>query len=263
MITFQNYVKASSLEEAYTLNQSKTNRIMGGMLWLRNSSANYNTMIDLSELGLNTIEEDEEQYTIGAMVTLRQLELHPSFNAYTNQTIAKSVSDIVGVQFRNMATIGGSLWGRFGFSDLLTIFLAMDCYVELYKGGTISLEEFATRKYDNDILVHIIVKKTPAKFVYEAMRIQRTDFPVLTVAISKMNDTYRTVIGARPGKAIVIEDDEQLLAQGLTQESCEAWANYVAEHTPTSSNSRGSAQYRTHLVRVLTLRNLMKLGEML
>lgn len=261
MITFQNYVKVSSLEEAYKLNQARTNRIMGGMLWLRSGSASYNTMIDLTNLGLNTIEEDAEQFKIGAMVTLRQLELHTSLNNYTQNAVSKAVSDIVGVQFRNMATIGGSIWGRFGFSDVLTVFLAMDSYVELYKGGIVSLEEFASMKYDNDILVNIIVKKYPGKFVYDAMRIQRTDFPVITLAMSKINDTYKTVVGARPGRAIVIPDTN-IFNDGLTADACEAYADYVIKNAPTGSNNRASAQYRSHLVKVLTLRNLMKLGEL-
>ena len=54
-------------------------------------------------------------------------------NTYTHDAVKNAVKDIVGVQFRNMATIGGSIWGRFGFSDVLTVFLAMDSYVELYK----------------------------------------------------------------------------------------------------------------------------------
>ena len=62
-----------------------------------------------------------------------------------------AVKDIVGVQFRNMATVGGSLWGRFGFSDVLSVFLALDSYVELYKGGIVHLREFAKMPYDRDI----------------------------------------------------------------------------------------------------------------
>lgn len=262
MITFQKYVKASSLEEAYTLNQARANRIMGGMLWLREGSAAYNTMIDLSGLGLDKIEEDETQFTIGAMVTLRQLEKHPSLNAYTNNAVARAVSDIVGVQFRNMATVGGSIWGRFGFSDVLTVFLAMDSYVELYKGGIIPLEEFAAMKYDNDLLVNIIVKKQPACFVYDAMRIQRTDFPVIAVAVSKVDGVYKAVIGARPGHARVVYDKKDLLASGLTEESCKAFASYAASAVPFGTNMRGSASYRAHLTRVLTERNLLKLGEL-
>ena len=67
---------------------------------------------------------------------------------------------IVGVQFRNLATVGGSIYGRYGFSDVLTLLLGLESYVELYKGGIIPLKEYANMKYDRDILVRIIVKKT-------------------------------------------------------------------------------------------------------
>ena len=43
------------------------------------------------------------------------------------------------------------------FSDVLTLLLALDCDVELYKGGIMSIQEFAKLKRDNDILVHIII----------------------------------------------------------------------------------------------------------
>lgn len=256
MITIQKYVRAESLEQAYQLNQAKRNRIVGGMLWLRLGRGGVGTAIDLSGLGLDKIEETEEEFSIGAMATLRQLEQHEGLNAYCGGAVKNAVKDIVGVQFRNMATVGGSIWGRFGFSDVLTVFLAMDCYVELYKGGVVSLEDFAGRKKDNDILVRLIVKKTPGKVVYTAMRNQRTDFPVLTCALSNIGGSHRAVIGARPAKAMVIRDEEGLLPDG------KAFAAYVAEKAPTDSNIRGSAAYRTHLIRVLTERAAKELGGM-
>ena len=79
-----------------------------------NGTGTVQTAIDLSGLGLDTIEETEEGFSIGAMVTLRQLEQHPGLNRYTQNAVQKAVKDIVGVQFRNLATLGGSLWGRFG-----------------------------------------------------------------------------------------------------------------------------------------------------
>ena len=118
------------------------------------------------------------------------------------------MKDIVGVQFRNMATVGGSIWGRFGFSDVLTVLLAMDTYVELYKGGIIPLEQFAKMKKDNDILIRLIVKKIPCKVIYTAMRNQSTDFPVLACAVSHMNGEYRASIGARPARAILIRSQQ-------------------------------------------------------
>ena len=251
MITIQKYIRAQSLEEAWQLNQNKRNRILGGMLWLRLGKGTVNTAIDLCDLGLNTIEETDEAFSIGAMATLRDLELHEGLNAYTNKAVANAVKDIVGVQFRNMATVGGSIWGRFGFSDVLTVFLAMDAYVELYKGGIIPLEQFARMKKDNDILVRLIVKKAPCKVVYTAMRNQSTDFPVLTCAVSFMNGEYRAAIGARPARAILIRS-----------EKAEDFAAFVAGQAPTEGNIRGSAAYRTHLIKVLVQRSMKELGGM-
>lgn len=264
MITFQKYVKAQTLEEAYTLNQAKNNKIIGGMLWARLGTVNYNTVIDLSALGLDQIEEDEEQFRIGAMVSLRTLEKHIGLNAYTNNAMRDAVKDIIGVQFRNLATVGGSIWGRFGFSDVLTIFLALDSYVELYKGGAVSMEAFSKMKYDKDVLTHIIIKKKPCQCVYDAVRIQRTDFPVLTCAASMLDGKLQVAIGARPGKAKLFLDEEGMCKDGIqSEESIKAFATFLQNHVPTSGNTRGSKAYRSKLVGVLTERNLRKLGGIL
>ena len=109
MITIQKYVRAQSLEEAWQLNQRGRNRIVGGMLWLRLGRGSVGTAIDLSGLGLDKIEETETEFSIGSMATLRQLEQHQGLNVYSCGAVKNAVKDIVGVQFRNMATIGGSI----------------------------------------------------------------------------------------------------------------------------------------------------------
>lgn len=260
MMTIKNYVRAQSLEEAYQLNQKRSSRVIGGMLWLKMTKSNVGTAIDLCELGLDKIEETDEAFSIGAMVSLRELELHEGFNTYTCGAVKKAVEDIVGVQFRNCATVGGSIYGRFGFSDVLTFFLTTDCWVELYKGGLVPLAEFAAMKKDRDILVRLIVKKYPGKFVYTAMRNSRTDFPILTCAVSERSGTYCAAIGARPARAMLLTDEQGILAKGITEESAEAFAKWAAETVPTGSNLRGSAAYRTRLVQVLCRRALMELG---
>ena len=114
MLRIKEYVKAASLEEAYELNQKRSNRVLGGMLWMRMSDVQVQKAIDLSGLGLDTIEETDTEFIIGAMVTLRELELHSALNDYFENAIRDAVQDIVGVQFRNLATVGGSVFGRFG-----------------------------------------------------------------------------------------------------------------------------------------------------
>ena len=64
MLTIREYKKAESLEEAYTLNQKKSNRVIGGMIWLKMETLNVGTAIDLSGLGLDTIEETDTEFRI-------------------------------------------------------------------------------------------------------------------------------------------------------------------------------------------------------
>ena len=141
-----------------------------------------------------------------------------------------------------------------GFSDILTVFLAMDSYVELYKGGIVPLEEFARMPYDKDILVRLIVKKQPGAFSYQAVRKQRTDIPSLNCAAAQ-------VAGSRPARAVVLRDEQGLLAGGITEESAAAFADYAAGAVTVSGNMWGSVEYRRALVPVLTRRALLALKE--
>ena len=255
MLKIREYVKAESLEQAYELNQKRSSRIIGGMLWMKMSNAQIQTAIDLSGLGLDQIEESEDAFTIGCMVTLRELELHPGLQELSGGIIRESVKDIVGVQFRNLATIGGSIFGRFGFSDVMTCFLALDTYVELYRGGVVPLREFVQMKRDNDILVKVIVKKQKGRYAYLTHRNAKTDFPVLAVALSMTAKEAYVVVGARPGIAMCSEipaDWKEKLEQGIcTAEEIEELASALARQIPTGSNMRGSAEYRSHLAKVL------------
>ena len=248
MMTIREYKKAESLEEAWQLNQKKQNRVLGGMIWLKMENINVGTAIDLSGLGLDTIEETEEGFAIGAMVTLRQLELHEGLAAYTEGAVRESVRHIVG----------GSLYSRFGFSDVLTIFLALNASVELYKGGVVPLSEYAQRPYDRDILVRVLVPKEHARFCYQSVRNSQTDFPVLTCAAARLADgSIRAALGARPGKAVLYTAAPQA---GETAEAFAArFAAEVKADIKTESNIRGSAAYRRHLAGVLTKRAVCRL----
>ena len=258
MMTIREYARPATLEEAWQLNQKKPNRVLGGMIWLKMENINVGTAIDLSGLGLDTIEETDEGFSIGAMVTLRQLELHPGLAAYTDGAVRESVRHIVGVQLRNLATVGGSIYSRFGFSDVLTMFLALNASVELYKSGVVPLAEYAQRPYDRDILVRVLVPKEHSRFVYQSVRNSQTDFPVLTCAAAKLADgSIRAAIGARPGKAVLYTAAPE--AGETAEEFAARFAADVKADIKTESNLRGGAEYRRHLAGVLTKRAVCRL----
>ncbi len=262
MLRIANYVRPQSLEEAYTLCQKKSSVILGGMLWLKMQNRAVNTAIDLCDLGLDTIEETEDSYRIGAMVSLRALEVHPGIGALTQGAMAEALHSIVGVQFRNGATVGGSLYGRFGFSDVLTIFQVLDAKVELYHLGVLDIREFAELpRTTRDVLVRVILPKAPKQVAYQSQRATATDFPALACAVSAAEGRYLCAVGARPAKAVVFTDEEGILQGGITEESAAAFGAYVAGKANFGSNLRGSADYRRKLCAVLVRRCLMDMRE--
>lgn len=259
MIHYREYVKPSDLAEAYELNKKKTAVIAGGFCFLRLGNRTIQTLIDLSGLLSSGIEENASEFRIGAMATLRDLEKHIGLNWYTDEAVRDSVKHIVGTQFRNLATIGGSLYGRFGFSDLLTCFLSLDSYVELYKGGRVSLQEFAKMEKDSDILLSLIVKKTALYAAYESMRNEATDFPVLSVAAAEYETGITAVcIGARPAKA------ERVMFKGSAKELWEADSATMERLIGQfcfGTNMRASKEYREYLAGVLIRRAAKKIDQ--
>ncbi len=259
MFTIKNYVVVENLEEAYTLNQKRNNVILGGTLWLRMGGRNIQNAIDLSGLGLDKIEETEDAFEIGSMATLRDIECNEALNSYFNGAIHKSVKHIVGVQFRNCATVGGSIYGRFGFSDVLTCFLALESYVVLYKRGVVPLSEFVNMPLDNDVLVKIIIKKDARQVAYLTQRRAATDFPVIACAVVRAEKGWQVVIGARPSKAKLLLDNGSILSQNPTDEEINRFISFIKENMDFGSNMRGSKDYRRHLAGVLVKRGIKEI----
>ena len=132
MFTAERYVRPATLQEALELNRKRSSTILGGGCWLRLGRKRIGTLIDLSGLGLDQIEERDGWVRIGAMVSLRQLETSALLKERFGSLFADMTGHIVGVQFRECATFGGSVWGRFGFSDILTGLLALDCETGIF-----------------------------------------------------------------------------------------------------------------------------------
>ena len=262
MLKIRNYVRAQSLEEAYDLCQKKNNVVLGGMLWLKMQRRSVGTAIDLSDLGLDRIEEEGDCFRLGAMVSLGAMERHPGLNELTQGAMEECLRHIVGVQFRNLATVGGSLWGRFGFSDVLTLLLALDAQVELHHAGTLSLEEFAQwPRQQHDILTHVRIPKGARQVVYQSQRNISTDFPTLTCALSKKGGAYTCVVGARPQMAQVFRDEAGLLQGGVTGESARAFGEDVARRAAFGSSLRAGEEYRREVCAVLVRRGLLALEK--
>lgn len=253
MYTMRNYVQAQSLEEAYELRKkNKNNVILGGNLWLKMTTRDLVTGIDLCNLGLDQIEEDDEGYSIGCMCSLRALEINASMEKEFDGAIKDALRHIVGVQFRNTATVGGSIFPRFGFSDVLTILAALDCEIELFDKGRVSIKDFVQESPDNDILVKVHVKKDKRKVAYETIRMTETDFGVLNAAVAFKDGNYTICLGAAPRRAKIVEAEP--CHNWEDQEAREAWLEEIVDQFVFGTNMRGSKEYRRAMAKVLITR---------
>lgn len=260
MIDIKEYVAPDSLEEAYDLLTAKRNNIIiGGCGFLKMGKKTVGTAIDLCNLDLDYIKEDQEKISIGADTSLRSLEISPIIRDYCGGLLSEGVSNIVGVQFRNMAKIGASVFSRYGFSDSIPSLLVLDAKVVLYNGGTMDLKDFLDKEYEKDILVEIILPKKEGIGVSDCLRKSSIDFPIINGAMFKGKDgSYEIAIGSRPQRGKLAEKSGKALGEG---KDIGKVAEMVIEELHIGGNIRGSKEYREDMCKVLTKRMYEKIGE--
>ena len=256
MFTVLNVIQPDSLEEAYAaLMEKKNNVLLGGCAFLRLGSMRIGTAVDLSRLNLNTITEQDEILEIGATTTFRDIETNSLMNQYFNRVLPEAVKQIIGVQFRNTVMVGASVYSRYGFSDLLTALLALDTEVVLYKAGRLSLEAFLAKPYEKDILTKILIKKNDRKAAYQNMRNSASDFPILNVAVSRMNHQWKIAVGARPQRAaLALKASEEMSRGEFSSRNIEEIAAMASQELVFGTNMRGTAIYREAICKTLVQR---------
>ena len=255
------YYRASSLEDAYQkLQEGSKNAILAGGLWIKKMGQSYNTLIDLSTLGLNQISETDDEVIVGSMTTQRDFENSEIVRNLFNDAIAFSTREVMGVNFRNLATIGGSIMGRYPFSDVICGLLPYDVKLEFYPAQEMSLEEYLNFKGKlNAILVAVHIRKGEGKGFYKKVKTTALDFPIVNIAVAKVNKEYRIAIGARPMVASLAKQAMEYLNKG--HKDFEKAAELVIEELQFLDNKDASKEYRMDLAKVYVRRGLEEVNK--
>jgi CO/xanthine dehydrogenase FAD-binding subunit len=260
MLQIDNYLYASGLAEAYkTLQTVPGSVVLGGCGYLRLGARSIGTAIDLSGIGLDYVKETVDSVEIGAMTSLRTLETNPLTSSLWNGVLKSAVQNIVGVQLRNCVTIGGTVAGRYPFSDPITALLALDTELQFFQHGQVLLEEYLTGAGYKDILEKIIIPKKGQIAAFTSVRKSQTDYAVLNVAVAKTEAAYNIVVGSRPGRAMRASNAaEYLVSKGLDNNTAREAGRLAAESLQFGDNPRGSAEYRRAICPVLIERALLE-----
>jgi CO/xanthine dehydrogenase FAD-binding subunit len=258
-LKIKEFIRPDNLQQANELLSSEGAAIVGGGAFMHLSNIEIKKAIDLHYLGLDYIKESSELIEIGAMTTLRELEISSISQGSFNGILSKAAASIMGVQVRNIATIGGSIYGKYGFSDILTAMLALNAQVELYNAGLMSLESYLETSLDKDIVLKVIIHKSVSKASFECFKKTSTDFSVLNAAAAIVKGKLRICVGSRPARARVAKGAMSFLnIIDSTHTAAEMAGLLAAEEIQFGSDIRASEEYRKELCHTLVKRCVLE-----
>lgn len=263
MLTIEEYAMPASVAEAYARLTSEPNAaIVGGGFFLRQADRRIGVALDLSRAGLDFIRETDQGIEIGAMTNLSALAKSPLLLDNLGGLIPAAAGHLPGTQMRNMVSVGGTVFGRYGFSELLTAFLALDGRVVLHQGGAIGIADFLALKGKIvDIVEKVVLEKRPLRASYQVFRHSAGSLPILNVAVARNGREYRIAVGARPGAAALATEAMEFLRVNEPGAEAAARAAGRAAALDFGNDRRATAAYRRELCRVLVQRALLEVQE--
>ena len=260
MLAFLKVLQPKTVEEAYEMAvKNKTAPMLAGGCWLRLGRRTWPAVIDMAGLDLRYVREEDNEFVIGAMATQGDVERFEPLQQFCGGAVVHGVKEILGVQFRNMATMGGSVASKFGFSDIIPALLAVHADIVTYKGGRMSMKDYMNYR-ERDILVEIRIPKREVPVAVEALRISRGDFPYLTGSIRRDDTNYEVYIGTRPGAPQLAEKASALLSEkGL--DALDEAAQVASEELVYQKNSHASKEYRIEMAKAMVRRLVKEVAQ--
>lgn len=270
------YQRPSSVAEAWSLlNKGGKSAMLvaGGVDVALFTPPAVETLIDLALIPLKSIESRTEGLAIGSGVTLTELLESRLSAACFGGILQTTLKQVASPLLRNMATVGGSLASSHPWSDVITLFLALDAQVKQYCGQVQTtslarlLEErgMLSRAIITEVVLPVQTEHTYACFE----KFARTGFDVAMlncacrVKISEgCCDDVRIAFGGMPSIGHRMEAVESALnGAKLDHATIEAVAEIAGKAIPARDDIRASEDYRRILASAGVRRCLTRIAQ--
>jgi len=257
------YLRPKSMEEAYSLIVEKRGMPIGGGAWMHMAARKTALAVDLSGLGLRYIREAGDAIEIGAMATARDIEISPLLSAGFGSLFRDATSHIVGVQLRNVITAGGTVAGKYGFSDLVTVFVALNASLHFHGAAQVRMPQFLAAPREAPFLLEKIRIRDGARAAFLSLRATNNDFAILNVCATFAEGAWRIAVGARPQAARLSAAASAALGGDATPtpEKAIRAGEAAAAELSFGEDARGSAEYRRALCAVLVRRAVLAVAS--
>jgi carbon-monoxide dehydrogenase medium subunit len=244
-------------------------------IMLRQRLIHPTALVSINALpGLNSIDTTDGWLRIGALATHRDVELSSVVRS-TVPVLAEAFGVVANVRVRNAATVGGVLAEADYASDPPAVFLALDAEVETTSARgtrTLPVRDFFLGFYETALAhdeivtgVRVPVPAAGTRAVYEKyVTRSKEDRPCIgTIASVRMSADGKTCEDLRVAVGAVAEvpqrfPDVEAMAKGtaLDEDVARAIADAYASRVDTLADMRGSAWYRTEMIRVWVRRTI-------
>jgi carbon-monoxide dehydrogenase medium subunit len=228
------------------------------------------TVVDLTRVTeLRGVRDDGDAIVIGAMTTHSDVLADPLIRQYA-PLVAEATETVADRQVRHRGTFGGALAHADPAGDLPAVALALDAeFVLAGPNGrrTVPASDFfvdylTTALEEGELLVEVRIPKLEGTWGmhYEKFNRVAQAWSIVAVAAAVRREDGRiteariglTNMGPTPLRATATE--QALAGADATPEAVAAAAEHAAEGTSPSSDLNAQADYRQHLVQVLTRR---------
>lgn len=239
---------------------------------LKNGMLAPRYVVDLSRVTRLRTLDVHDGLRVGAAVTARELELNQAVQT-RYPALAESGALVGSVQVRNLATVGGNLCNAAPSADMAPPLLALEAEAVIAgpRGERrVPLSAFfadvrRTVLAPDELLLELVIPapapRSGGRYLRHTPR-RELDIAVVGVA-SQLSLSDGICARARIALAAVAPiplrataAEQALEGRPLTAELIEEAAGLAAEAARPISDQRGSAEFRRHLVRVLTRRTL-------
>jgi aerobic carbon-monoxide dehydrogenase medium subunit len=273
------YARPSSVSEAVSAlsEAGEDAKVLAGgqsLLPLLRLRLSYpSTIVDVGRIPeLRGVRDDGDAIVIGAMTTHHDVMHDPLVRQHA-PIIAQATATVADPQVRHRGTFGGSLAHADPAGDLGAVTLALDCeFLATGPSGErrIPAAEFfqdylETALAPGEVLTAVRVPKLGDGWSshYEKFNRVAQAWSIVAVAavVKRSNGSIAdariglTNMGSTPLRARAVES--ALSGADASPEAIGAAAEHAAEGTNAPSDLSGKADYREHLVRVLTKRAIL------
>jgi aerobic carbon-monoxide dehydrogenase medium subunit len=272
------YTRPSTVDEAVSALGAggEDAKVLGGgqslLPLLRLRLAVPSVLVDLGGIAdLRGIREDGDALVIGAMTTHATVLADPLVARHA-PLLAQATATVADRQVRNLGTFGGSLAHADAAGDLPAVALALDATMEIagpagrrsVPAAEFFVDYLTTAMEPGEVLVAVRVPKVDgwASHYEKFNRVAQAWALVGVAALVHRENGHiaqarvaLTNMGATPLRAAAVES--ALAGAPATREAVEAAAQHAAEGTSPTSDLSASAEYRGHLVKVLTGRAIL------